>query len=62
MDNCTVSGIKQFVELADKLDRRSEGLVNMLEFGLSNGRIEAVNNKVKVLIRMGVTASLTSVT
>jgi hypothetical protein len=39
--------------LADKLDRKSEGLIHTLEFGLSNGRIEAVNNKVKVLIRMG---------
>lgn len=43
--------IEEFDELADKIERNKEAIMNTLESGLSNARIEATNNKIKVITR-----------
>ena len=45
--------IDEFVELGRKVRRHKEAILAAIEFGLTNARIEAVNNKIKVTIRMG---------
>jgi transposase len=45
--------IPQFVELQRKVRRHMEAIFATIENGLSNARIEAVNNKIKLTIRMG---------
>ena len=45
--------IKEFVELGRKIKRHKEAILSTIKNGLSNARIEAVNNKIKVTIRMG---------
>jgi len=45
--------IKEFVELGKKVKRHKEAILSSVKYGLSNARIEAVNNKIKVTIRMG---------
>ena len=47
------SRIKSFVELGKKIKRHREAILATIAHGLSNARIEAVNNKIKVTIRMG---------
>lgn len=47
------SRIKVFVELGRKIKRHREAIMATIAHGLSNARIEAVNNKIKVTIRMG---------
>jgi len=47
------SRIKEFVELGRKIKRHREAIMATIVHGLSNARIEAVNNKIKVTIRMG---------
>jgi transposase len=44
--------IPQFVEPREKIKRHFEAVVSSVTFGLSNARIEAINNKIKVSIRM----------
>lgn len=44
--------IPAFVELQRKIRRHYEAIMATLENGLSNARIEAVNNKIKLSIRM----------
>jgi transposase len=44
--------IPQFVELREKIKRHFEAILSSVKFGLSNARIEAINNKIKVSIRM----------
>lgn len=44
--------IPSFVELQRKIRRHQSAIMSTLEFGLSNARIEAVNNKIKLSIRM----------
>ncbi|MDN0056578.1 transposase, partial [Collinsella ihumii] len=46
-------GIPQFVELSRKVRRKREGVLRSVELGVSNARVEAVNNKIKVAIRQG---------
>ena len=41
-----------FVELQRKIRRHEKHILNTIEFGLSNARIEATNNKIKLLIRI----------
>jgi transposase len=45
--------IESFVELGRKIRRHREAIMATIAHGLSNARIEAVNNKIKVTIRMG---------
>ena len=45
--------IPQFVELSRKVRRKREGVLRSVELGVSNARVEAVNNKIKVAIRQG---------
>jgi transposase len=45
--------IGEFVELGRKVRRHKGAILASIEFGLTNARIEAVNNKIKVTIRMG---------
>ena len=44
--------IPAFVELQRKIRRHEKHILNTIEFGLSNARIEATNNKIKLLIRI----------
>ena len=43
--------IDQFKELAYKVRRNQKGIIDAIVLGLSNARIEATNNKIKVVIR-----------
>ena len=45
--------IKQFVELGRKIKRHKKAILATIKYGLTNARIEAINNKIKVTIRMG---------
>lgn len=42
----------QFVELQRKIRRNRDLILNTIEFGLNNARVEATNNKIKLLIRI----------
>ena len=41
-----------FVELQRKVRRHREHILNAIRYGVSNARIEALNNKIKLLIRV----------
>ena len=45
--------ITEFVELGKKIKRHKAAILAAIKYGLTNARIEAVNNKIKVTIRMG---------
>ena len=45
--------IPEFVEFGKKIKRHKEAILSSIKNELSNARIEAVNNKIKVTIRMG---------
>jgi len=45
--------IKEFVELREKIKRHKEAILAAIKYRLTNARIEAINNKIKVTIRMG---------
>jgi len=45
--------IKEFVELRKKIKRHKTAILASIKYGLTNARIEAINNKIKVTIRMG---------
>lgn len=44
-------GITEFVELSKKIRRHYDAIIATVKHNLSNARIEAMNNKIKVLIR-----------
>ena len=44
--------IPAFVELQKKIVRHWKSILNTIEFRLTNARIEAINNKIKLSIRM----------
>jgi transposase len=44
--------IPAFVELQRKIKRHREHIINAIRYGVSNARIEALNNKIKLLIRI----------
>lgn len=44
--------IPQFVELQRKIKRHKRSIIAAVTLGLSNARIEATNNKIKLTIRM----------
>lgn len=43
----------EFVELSRKVRRKRGGILRSIALGVSNARVEAVNNKIKVAIRQG---------
>ena len=45
--------IPVFVELGRKIKRHYQAILNTIRLGLTNARIEATNNKIKLTIRMG---------
>jgi len=45
--------INEFVELGRKIKRHKDAILSTINNGLTNARIEAINNKIKVTIRMG---------
>jgi transposase len=45
--------IKEFVELGRRIKRHKEAILAAIKYGFTNARIEAINNKIKVTIRMG---------
>jgi transposase len=45
--------IPQFVELQKKIGRHTQAILATIKHGLTNARIEAINNKIKLTIRMG---------
>ena len=45
------SRIEEFVELSKKIRRHKESIANTRKYGVSNARIEAFNNKIKLIIR-----------
>jgi transposase len=45
--------IPQFVELQKKIGRHFNAILSTIKHGLSNARIEAINNKIKLTVRMG---------
>ena len=47
------SGIDPFTGLGEKIGRRCEDIVRTIRSGLSNARLEAVNNKIKTTIKIG---------
>jgi transposase len=46
------SRIPEIVELSKKIRRHRERIIDTVASGLSNARVEAINNKIKVTIRM----------
>jgi transposase len=45
------SGEKMLIKLADSIENHSYGLLNWYEFPINSGRIEGINNKIKLLKR-----------
>ena len=48
-----LSGIPGFVPLGEKIARRRFDILRTIRSGLSNARLEAVNNRIKTTIRIG---------
>ncbi|MFR0619201.1 transposase [uncultured Bifidobacterium sp.] len=46
------SRIPEFVELQKKIARHLDAIVATAENGLTNARVESVNNKIKVIVRI----------
>lgn len=44
------SKLKPFAKLSRKIRRRKEDVIATVKYGLSNARIESMNDKIKVLI------------
>ena len=45
--------IKPLVAIEKKVRRHKVDIAAVVELGIGNGRVEAINNKIKVTIRMG---------
>ena len=45
--------IAPMVEVEKKVRRRRDDILAAVELGIGNGRVESVNNKIKVTVRMG---------
>ena len=45
------SRISAFIDLGKKIRRHFENILNTIRLGMSNARIEATNNKIKLIIR-----------
>lgn len=48
---CIQSGIEPFIELAQKIDKHLDGILNFVKTGISSAKSEAINNKIKLLVR-----------
>ena len=44
--------IPEFLDLGKKIERHRDAILATVKYGLSNARIEAINNKIKLTIRM----------
>ncbi|WP_394877519.1 transposase [Bifidobacterium longum] len=51
--DASLSGIAEFARLGEKIDRRHFDILRTTRAGLSNARLEAVNNKIKTTIKIG---------
>ena len=51
--DASLSGIEEFSRLGEKIDRRRFDILRTIRSGLSNARLEAVNNKIKTTIKIG---------
>ncbi|QOL45617.1 ISL3 family transposase [Bifidobacterium longum subsp. infantis] len=51
--DASLSGIKEFSKLGEKIDRRRFDILRTIRSGLSNARLEAVNNRIKTTIKIG---------
>ena len=47
------SSLEVVKELSKKIRRHREAIVRSVELGISNARVEAINNKIKLTVRMG---------
>ena len=45
--------IKPVVEVEKKIRKRKSDILRAIDLGIGNGRIEAINNKIKVTVKMG---------
>ena len=45
--------IREFIDLGQKVKRHKAAILASIKYGLTNARVEAINNKIKVTIRMG---------
>jgi len=45
------SRLAPFVKLARTIRRRREHIINALRLGLTNGRVEGLNNRVRLIVR-----------
>ena len=45
--------IQEFIDLGKKVKRHKSAILASIKHGLTNARIEAINNNIKVTIRMG---------
>ena len=45
--------IREFIDLGQKVKRHKSAILAAIKYGLTNARIEAINNNIKVTIRMG---------
>ena len=45
--------IKPMVEVEKKVRKRKDDIIAAIELGIGNGRVEAINNKIKVTVKMG---------
>jgi transposase len=52
LDSASRCRIPEFVELSKKIRRHKDRILETIASGLSNARVEAINNKIKVTIRM----------
>jgi transposase len=53
IDRCVASGLTAMTNLAKKIDRNFEGIVNTVRLGLSNSRLEGINAKIRLINRRG---------
>ena len=51
--DASLSGIGEFSRLGEKIDRRRFDILRTIRSGLSNARLETVNNTIKTTIRTG---------
>ena len=59
-DDAKKTGAQLFMDLAEKILRNKKGILNTIRLGLSNARIESMNNKIKLIIRRAYGFSNTS--
>lgn len=53
IERCAASGLAAMVNLARKIDRNFDGIVNTVRLGLSNSRLEGINAKIRLINRRG---------